>query len=101
MIGRSMNLNDYMARIEQAVRDNVAGSNGRVLGIVEYDMNEREGYWERIYIVAWSSEREAGTHHVNIDSNGAEALFYGHYQLSEVDAVFDMIERANLTPGRI
>src|SRR3954464_2466745 len=97
----TIELKNYLARVEQAVMDNVAVGTVRVLGVIEYEVTEREDYWERIYFVAWSNEREAGTHRCSIDSKGEAALFYGHYQLTETDAVHDMIERANLSPGRI
>lgn len=86
-------LTNYLARVEQAVMDNVAVGTVRVLGVIEHEVSEREGYWERMYFVAWSNEREAGTHRCSIDSKGASALFYGHYQMTEDEAVTDMLTR--------
>ena len=87
-------LTDYMARIEQAVRENVAVGDVRVLAVIEHEISEREGYWERMYFVAWSNAKEAGTHRVSIDSTGAAGLFYGHYQMSEDEAKMDLFLRA-------
>ena len=95
-----MSDNNYLARVEQVVKDNVAVGTVRVLGVVELAVEEREGYWERFYFVAWSNEKEAGTHRVSINSKDEAALFYGNYQLTETDAIHNMIERAGLTPGR-
>lgn len=88
------NIHDYLARVEEAVKKNVAGPNGRVLGVIEAEVNEREGYWERMYFVAWQNPNECGTHRVSIDSKEQAALFYGTYQMAEDEAVADMIERS-------
>lgn len=94
------NLHDYMARVEQAVRDNVAVGSVRVLGIIEIEVSEREGYWERMYYVAWCNEKECGTHRVSIDSKDRAALFYGTYQMKPDEAVADMIERSGMADSR-
>jgi hypothetical protein len=93
---------DYMARVERVIKEAIHPGT-RVLAVVEFpSMNiERPAYWERFYFVAWANEKEAGTHRVSINSEERGAAFYGHYQLTEVDAVHDAIERAGLTAGRI
>jgi hypothetical protein len=88
------NMHDYIARVEQAVRDNVAVGKVRVLGVIEVEVIEREDYWERMYYVAWTNERESGTHRVSINSKDNSALFYGHYQMTEDEAFSDLIKRS-------
>ena len=95
-----MNNTDYMARVEQAVKNNVAVGTVRVLGVVEFEISEREGYWERMYYVAWSNEKESGTHRVCIDSTGASMLVHGHYQLSEEAAKMDLFLRLGGYEGK-
>ena len=89
-----MQKNDYLARVEQAVRDNIRPS-ARIMALIEHERNERDGYWENIFYVAWSTDTEAGTHRVCIDSEDRSALFYGHYQLTEEEAVIDLFDRAS------
>ena len=84
---------NYISRVEKAVIENVAVGKVRVLGVIEAEVSEREDYWERMYYVAWVNEREAGTHRVCIDSKGQSMLVHGHYQLSEDEAVLDMLTR--------
>jgi hypothetical protein len=92
------NLHDYMARVEQAVRDNLGGAT--VLAIIEDPrmMSERDGYWERAYHVAWqrpgSYDRSSGTHRAHIDSDDKSALFMGHYEMTPKEAVTDCILRS-------
>ena len=86
---------DYLARVEHAVRNNLSFGT-TVLGVIEAEVNEREGFWERMYWIAWQNDRECGTHRVSITSDTRAALFYGHYQLSKVEAIADMIRRAGL-----
>ena len=88
------NLHDYMARVEEAVRSNLGLA--RPLAIVEIEHHEREGYWERAYIVAWVNEKEFGTHRVSIDSDARAACMWGHYLKSKEEALADLIDRANL-----
>jgi hypothetical protein len=92
----------YMALIESEV---ISALGGEVLGIVFTGeiAHSRSGkeYWENTYIVAWQNERECGTHQANVNSESKCALFYGHFQLTEMDARADMVERANLTVGRV
>lgn len=93
-----MELHDYLARIEQTVRDNLLGD-CRIVGLIEskHLSVEREGYWEKVYHVAWVSERKAGTHQANVNSNGENALFFGHY-IEEPNieaAMIDLFDRAS------
>jgi hypothetical protein len=93
------NIHDYVARVEQAVRDNLRGA--RIIGLIELEITERpKEYWERIFIVAWNRDDQSGTHRVNINSNDESACFMGHYDLSWNDAVVDMLKRANLEAVR-
>jgi len=81
---------------------------GQVVGVVysaEIARSRSGGkeYWEKTYIVAWQTERECGTHQANVNSEGKCALFHANfsYGWSPRDAIGDMLERANLSAGRI
>jgi tRNA(His) 5'-end guanylyltransferase len=86
------NIHDYMARVEQAVQHNIS-LDTRVIAVQEWEINEREGYWERVYIVAWINERESGTHRANIDSEDNAALFNGEYLHGDAAARQSFYER--------
>ena len=89
------NINDFMARIEQAVRTNLRGAQVIAAIKVEETIRVKPSYWERIYIVAWEREDQCGTHRVNIDSDDQSACFIGHYDMkTEKEAIDDMIKRA-------
>lgn len=83
---------DYMARIERAVRKSISPTT-RVTAVQEWEINEHEGYWERIYIVAWTNEDQSGTHRVNIDSENRSALFLGDFHKSEPASRASFYER--------
>jgi len=94
---------DYLARVERTVGDNLNG-NAIVIGLLEWEVTEREGFWERIYYVAWKKEARQhqpsedgftyGTHRVSITSKDQAALFHGHYDMKTARvAIADMIER--------
>ena len=89
---------DYLARVEHAVRNNLSFGT-RILAVVEAEVTEREGFWERMYYVAWQNDKECGTHRVSITSDDRAALFYGHYQLTVDEALIDFIDRG--LPGNI
>lgn len=91
------NIHDYVARVEQAVRNNLRGA--RVIALVEVEVIEREGYWERIYIVAWQRDDQCGTHRVNVNNDDKSACFMGHYDLTLDKALIDFIDRG--MPGNI
>jgi hypothetical protein len=82
---------NYLARVEQTVKDSLRGA--QVFALMESEIIERDGYWERIYIVAWRRSDQCGTHRVNVNSNGDSACFIGHYDMTSVDAVDDMLKR--------
>lgn len=86
-------MNDFMARIEQAVRDNLRGA--QVIALIEVENNVRmkPHYWERIYMVAWQRGDQCGTHRVCIDSTAKAACFIGHYDMTRDEAVADMLKR--------
>ncbi len=88
-------LTDYLARVEQAVRDNIS-KDTRIIGLIETEVNEREDYWECIYTVAWTHTMESGTHRVNINSKNESALFYGNYQMTPEQAIIDLFDRTNI-----
>lgn len=70
---------NYLARVEQAVKDGITPDT-RVIAVQEWEIIEdRPGYWERVYIVAWINEDQSGTHRAHIDSTGKSALFVGEY----------------------
>lgn len=70
---------NYLARVEQAVKDGITPDT-RVIAVQEWEIIEdRPGYWERVYIVAWANEDQSGTHRAHIDSTGKSALFIGEY----------------------
>jgi hypothetical protein len=87
------------ALIEQEIARAVDGE--MIGGIFTGYIAIKVDYWERTYIVAWQNEHECGTHQANVNSKGECALYMGHGRLSDRDAVSDMAERANLSPGRI
>lgn len=95
------NLHDYIARVEQVVRDDL--QQAQVIALIEVEVVERPEYWERIYYVAWQKpdssaypirERQYGTHRICINSNDEAMCVFGHYDLSRSDAKLDAIERA-------
>jgi hypothetical protein len=81
-----------MARVEQAVKDNITPDT-RIIAVMEWNINEREGYQEREYMVAWMNDKEGGTHRVHIDSEDRSALFIGHYMQTPGDAVTSFYKR--------
>jgi hypothetical protein len=85
---------NYLARVEQAVKDGITPDT-RVIAVQEWEIEDRStsGYWERVYIVAWTNEDESGTHRANIDSEGRSALFSGEYLHSEAAARCSFFER--------
>jgi hypothetical protein len=85
------NLHDYVARVEKVVRDDLRGA--QVIALVEYEVDERPEYWERIYMVAWQRPNQCGTHRVCINSSDEAMCVHGHYDLSRVDAIADMLRR--------
>lgn len=93
------NLHDYMGRVEEAVRSNLGLA--RPLAIVEIEHHEREGYWERAYIVAWVNEKEFGTHRVGIDSKDTAAVMWGHYLKSKEEAMSDLLDRTSTVTAEI
>jgi hypothetical protein len=90
----SFDMNAYLARAEQAVKDNLRGA--QVIALIEIEQNVRmkPHYWERIYLAAWQRDDQCGTHRVCIDSKGQAACFIGHYDMSRDDAIADMLKRA-------
>jgi hypothetical protein len=87
-------MNDYMARVEQAVRDNLRGAD--VVALVQIEETVKQGYWERIYIVAWERPDQCGTHRVNINNKAEAACFIGHYDMTRDAAIADMIKRGKV-----
>lgn len=94
MIGKSWVITDYLARVEEAVRDNLQGA--RIIALFEWDVSEypERDYWERVYLVAWEREDQCGTHRVNIDSQGRSACFSGVYDMERAAALDDLFRRA-------
>lgn len=95
-----MQLTDYMARVEQAVRENVQGEVLAAIRVTKHEISY-EDYWERVYVVAWQREDQSGTHRVHINSKDESSLFMGNYMLTPTDALHDAVERAGLTVGRV
>jgi hypothetical protein len=91
-MAHNIELTDYVARVEQTVRDNLRGA--RVIALIETEADQRDGYWERIYMVAWEREDQCGTHRVCVNSRWEQAAFIGHYDMTGVDAILDMLKRA-------
>jgi hypothetical protein len=97
-----------MAKIEQVVRANLGGA--QVIALVPNPREdiEREGYWERSWIVTWQRPVRDGqpsldgdgftyaTHRVHINSNGDSSCFIGNYDQKRNDALIDMLERAGI-----
>lgn len=87
------NIHDYVARVEQAVRDSLRGA--QVIALVEYEVDERPTYWERIYLVAWQRPDQFGTHRVCVNSEDKSMCVIGHYDIrTRNDAIADMLERS-------
>jgi len=91
VVDKSKDLDNYLARIEQAARENLQGA--RIIALMEWNVTEREDYWEREYIIAWVSGKECGTHRANIDSENNSMLVHGHYYAFSGDAMTDFYER--------
>ena len=92
---------DHMARVERVVKQSIR-EDARVTVVIDDGfLTERPTYWERRFWVAWTYEKESGTHRVHIDSEERGAMFDGHYQMTEQDAKFDAFERAGMYVGRI
>lgn len=89
-----MQMTDYLARVEQAVKENITPDT-RVIAVQEWEIEDRStsGYWERVYIVAWTNEEQSGTHRAHIDSEGRSALFNGEALQSEAAARCSFFER--------
>jgi len=97
-----------LARIARVLNTELGAT---AIGVLEasYGSSEREGYWERAYAVAWkrasngASPREDtdgftyGTHRVHVNSEGKEAAFEGHYDLTRAAALADLIDRSELS----
>lgn len=88
----------YRDRIEAAVKENLIGDEV-VLSIKSVENISRPDYWERIYVVAWQSERRAegrdcGTHRVCINSKGESMLVWGHWDLTQEQAIQDLTTRS-------
>jgi hypothetical protein len=88
----SFNMDAYLARAEQAVKDNLRGA--QIIGLILVEETIKTGYWELVYIAAWQRPDQCGTHRVNINSKGEAACFIGHYDLTFNAAIGDMIARA-------
>lgn len=86
-----IDLHDYEARVEQAVRDNLGAY---VLKTVLVERTARTGYWENIYNVAWSKPDESGTHRVCINGNGEAMCVWGHYMMTDDEALADLKVRS-------
>jgi len=92
----TFDMNAYLARVEQAVKDNLRGAQVISLVLVEENVKANNGrYWERIYIVAWQRADQCGTHRVNINNKGESACFIGHYDMTADEAYSDMLKRAS------
>jgi len=91
----NIQLTDYVARVELTVRESLRGA--RVIALIESDIHGDEGYWERVYYVAWQRTDQCGTHRVCIDSKWHQACFIGHYDMTVDQALRDMIDRTTLT----
>jgi hypothetical protein len=83
---------DDLKRIEENVFIHLGEA--RVIGLIYTGKTEREGYSERIYVIAWENEHECGTHQANVNSKEQCAFFFGHYQLTHERALQDIIGRA-------
>jgi hypothetical protein len=85
------------------IEDVVNNHGGTIIGAIRTGKVERDDYWELTYIICWYLPHNDTyiTHQANVNSAGSAALFHGHYDQTEVDAMHDMIERANLSVGRI
>lgn len=88
----TVEVTDYLARVEQAIRDNLRGAD--VMALLEVEISEKNGYWERIYIVAWRRPDQCGTHRVCINNQWQGACFIGHYDMTADEARADMYLRA-------
>ena len=86
---------DYIAQVEKTLHDSIMGT-PRIVLLVENEIVEREDYWERVYIVAWTRHDQSGTHRIHINSKGERACFIGHYDMTEEHAKHDALVRAHL-----
>jgi hypothetical protein len=94
-------MNDYLARVEQAVRDNLRGAQVYALVMTDEDVRVTgPRYWERIYIVAWERDDQCGTHRVNINNRGESMCSIGHYDMTKERAYEDMLKRADVRLAR-
>lgn len=86
------------ARVLVAVQDALCGDE-MLIAIRQTDANVRTGYWENGYAVAWKSlsrsEKygQCGTHIVKLNSRDESMLVWGHYDLSEEQALEDQKTR--------
>lgn len=96
--------NDYMTRVEQAIRANFGSRKIQVIGVLPRDQSEREGYWERRYIAAFErvdglrGTADFGTVMVLINSNDEFDTVQGNYGMANSTAALDdMIDRAGMS----
>jgi hypothetical protein len=94
--------------IALTVHDNL--QHAEVIALVQNprDDIERDGYWERSWIVVWkrpvrnnqpSPDNDGhvyATHRVHVNSKGERACFDGHYDQSKLSAYEDMLNRSGL-----
>ena len=96
-----------LVRIGQAVFGNL--NSAEVIGMLPdaSRSEEREGYWERAFVVCWHRPDLAqhptrgafsyGTHLVHVNSEGDSACFMGNYDMERDNALVDMFKRAKVT----
>jgi hypothetical protein len=83
--------------IEHAVASGLYGA--RVIGAIRKNVDIHDDYWEVAFEVARQHEDQCGTHRVHVNSEERSACFSGHYNMTEKEALNDMLARAMMVPA--
>lgn len=94
---------ELLDRLTDIVRANLRGDE-HIIGACLYDVIDRTGYHEDIYVVAWRSEsressRDCGTHRVCTNNIGCAALFSGCYDLNRKNVLENFQVRMENAPS--
>jgi hypothetical protein len=101
---------EFMTRIDQAIQENIARS-AQVFAVMPRDISEREGSWERRFIVAFERRHHGKRDgHILVDYNtlmvclnsaGESMTVDGRYGFAtEDEALFNMLERCGRVGAR-
>jgi hypothetical protein len=92
----------YIGLIENEADRALQGAH--IIGLIQTDNDEHNGYVERGYVITWQRDNHGGhrgegvnwgTHRAQVNNSGEAMLIHGHYDIpSREDALSDMLKRA-------